>query len=112
MVLFLYDLYHAEPVMIIIQSPVKITPKAVSEIRKILEKKKIPADYGLRVGIKDAGMESASHILGFDLKTDHDNEYSVEGIPVYIRKSDVLHLAGMTIDYYESPRVNGFVFNK
>jgi iron-sulfur cluster assembly protein len=110
--LFLYDLYHGVTRMIIIQSPVKITAKAVSEIRNILDRKKIPSSYGLRVGVKDGGQETASHILGFDIKNENDNEYTVEGIPVYIRKSDILHLAGMTIDYFESPQVTGFTFNK
>ena len=56
-------------------------------------------------------MDSVSHILGFDHKNENDNEYNVDGIAVYIRKSDILHLAGMTIDYYESPEVSGFTFN-
>ncbi len=98
--------------MIIIQSPVKITAKAVTEIKNILDKKNIPENYGLRIGIKDPDSQSPSHILGFDLKTENDNEYQVEGIQVYIRKSDIIHLAGMTVDYYEGPDSRGFVFSK
>lgn len=98
--------------MIIIQSPVKITSKAISEIRNILKKKNIPENYGLRIGIKDAESQAVSHILGFDIKTENDNEYIVEGIPVYIQKKDIIHLAGMTVDFYESRDVRGFTFLK
>ncbi len=98
--------------MIIIQSPVKISPKAVTEIKNILEKKKIPENYGLRIGIKDPSSQNPSHILGFDHKTEADNEYQVDGIQVFIQKSDISHLAGMTVDFYEGPDTRGFVFNK
>ena len=97
--------------MIIIQSPVKITEKAIAEIKNILSRKNIPGDYGLRIGIKDAGSNAVSHILGFDLKTDLDNEYTIEGLTVYIRKTEVHHLAGLTVDYYEGPEATGFTFS-
>jgi iron-sulfur cluster assembly protein len=98
--------------MIIVQSPVKVTPRAISEIKRILESKNIPADHGLRIGIRDAGSISASHILGFDLKNENDNEYVVEGITVYIQKNEISYLAGMTVDYYEAPEASGFTFIK
>ncbi len=98
--------------MIKVQSPVKITERAISEIRHILEKKKIPENYGLRIGVKNAGSPSESHILGFDTKTELDNEYNAEGIPVYIQKSDIIHLAGFTVDYYPGPDTTGFTFLK
>lgn len=110
MVLFLYDLYHDSEKMIIIQSPVKITDSAVAEIKKILKIKNIPDDYGLRIGIRNPEKDSASHILGFDSKTGNDNEYVVEGIPVFIDKSEIRYLTGITLDYYNGPDTAGFTF--
>ena len=106
----MYDKNHAPLPMIIIQSPVKITGKAVSEIRRIMESKNLPDHYGLRVGVRDAGTPSVSYVLGFDVKKETDNEYGVDGIPVYIDRAEILPLAGMTVDYHESQEARGFTF--
>jgi iron-sulfur cluster assembly protein len=98
--------------MVIFQSPVKISPAALSEIKKILESKNIPGHYGLRIGIKDAGTGTVSHILGFDEINESDSQFSAEGLTVYIRKTEVLPLAGYTLDYYNGPEARGFVFRK
>jgi iron-sulfur cluster assembly protein len=98
--------------MIIIQSPVKFSSRAVEEIRKIKESKNIPPDYGLRLGTRDAGTPAVSYLLGFDVKNHDDNEYSTEGITLFIQKKEISHLAGMTLDYYEGPETRGFTFLK
>ena len=96
--------------MIIIQSPVKLSPKASAEIKKILETGKIPPDHYLRIGIKDSDNGIISHILGFDIKNENDNEYVADGIRVLINKNEVINLAGMTVDYYEGEAARGFTF--
>jgi iron-sulfur cluster assembly protein len=98
--------------MIIIQSPVKVSPKAMDEIRKIINSKKIPANYGLRIGIRDAGSPAVAYLLGFDQKNEGDNEYKADGIAVFIQKTAVTFLAGMTVDYYDGPEARGFTFLK
>jgi iron-sulfur cluster assembly protein len=96
--------------MIIIQSPVKLSPKAAGEIKKMLDTGKIPADHGLRIGARETGSGAVSHILGFDMKNVDDNEYVFDAIRVLINKHEVVHLAGMTVDYYDGPEARGFIF--
>ena len=65
---------------VLIESPISLTESAVNEIRNIISEKQIPADYGLRVGVKGGGCSGMSYILGFDLQKENDNVYQVGDI--------------------------------
>ena len=90
--------------------PVTITPKAILEIKGILQRKGIPSDYGLRIGIKGNGCLGPSRILGFDKRKEGDMQFAMDGIEVMIRKSEVMYLAGLTLDFYEGADERGFQF--
>ena len=47
-------------------NPIKITEKAVKQIKKIRTEKNISEDYGLRVGMQGGGCGGMSFVLGFD----------------------------------------------
>jgi iron-sulfur cluster assembly protein len=89
--------------------PVTISARAATEIKKIMETKNIPAEYGLRVGIRGGGC-GATLIIGFDKKREMDFEYTVDGIPVYVDKRHTLYLIGKQVDFYESADSHGFMF--
>ena len=40
--------------------PITVSARALEEVRKIMQTKNIPADYGLRVGIKGGGCGGVS----------------------------------------------------
>ncbi|MFT6866799.1 MAG: iron-sulfur cluster assembly protein [Cyclobacteriaceae bacterium] len=90
--------------------PVTITPKALLEIKNILNNKNIPADYGLRVGVKGGGC-GVTFVLGFDKKKENDLEYEVDGISVYVQKRETMFLIGKEVDFYDGADAKGFVFN-
>ncbi len=91
--------------------PVTISTRAAEEIRKIMQTKNIPADYGLRVGIKGGGgCGGASLLLGFDKKKDSDLVYAVDDIPVYVDKKHTLYVIGKEIDFLENEEARGFMF--
>jgi iron-sulfur cluster assembly protein len=91
--------------------PVTITEKALQEIKLIRATKKIPEEYGLRMGVKGGtGCSGISFILGFDLKKNDDKEYQVGDQVVYISKKDVMFLAGKKVDYYSENDAYGFSF--
>ncbi len=89
--------------------PITISPKAVIEIRKIMEKKGIPSDYGLRVGVRGSGC-GVSMMIGFDKKKDSDMAYTISDIPVYVDKKHTLFLVGKEVDFYEGEDGRGFTF--
>jgi len=92
--------------------PVSLSERVIEEVKKTLAHKNIPAGYGLRVGVKGAGCVGVSYVLGFDQKGEKDIEYTVEDIPVYVAKKDVMYLMGMEVDFYEGSDARGFTFIK
>jgi iron-sulfur cluster assembly protein len=99
-----YDLF-------VISNPVKITDKAIDKIHKIIKAKRIPDYYGLRVGIQGGGCgRMSSNMLGFDTKKEHDIEYTVHDIRLLVDKRQVIFLAGITIEYFQDDREQGFIF--
>jgi iron-sulfur cluster assembly protein len=91
--------------------PVTISPRAVSEIRKIMDTKNIPQDYGLRVGVKGGGC-GVSLIIGFDKKKDSDMAYIISDIPVYVDKKHTMYIIGKQVDFYEGEEGRGFLFRE
>ena len=90
--------------------PVTISTRAVSEIKKIMETKNIPKEYGLRIGVKGGGCGGVSLMLGFDKMKNSDTTYFVEDIPVYIDKKHTMYIIGKEVDFYEGADARGFMF--
>ena len=89
--------------------PVTISLKAAAEIRKIMQTKNIPDDYGLRVGVKGGGC-GVTLIIGFDKKKDSDHSYMIDDIPVYVDKKHTMYIIGKEVDFYEGEDARGFTF--
>lgn len=91
--------------------PVKLSARAAQEVRKIMDSKKIPQGYGLRLGARGgAGCGGVSLIIGFDKKRETDLAYQVEGIDVYVDKKHTMYLIGKEVDFYEGADARGFMF--
>lgn len=90
--------------------PVRISDAAKREISSIIERKKIPSDYGLRLGIKGGGCAGVQFVIGFDQMKMGDEQFSDHGFPVFIEKKHFLHLAGIRVDFVDNEQERGFVF--
>jgi iron-sulfur cluster assembly protein len=90
--------------------PVTLSSKAAAEVRHIMQTKNIPAEYGLRVGIRGAGCTGVSLQIGFDKKRETDQSYSIEGITVLVDKRHTMYVIGKEIDFYEGAEGRGFHF--
>lgn len=91
--------------------PITITPTALKQLRMIIHEQNISDDHGLRVGVKGGGCSGFSYILGFDLPTENDGIYEIEGLKVFMEKAHSLYLVGMEIDWVEGLNNRGFSFN-
>ena len=91
--------------------PVRISSRAAQEIGKIKETKSIPADYGLRVGIRGGGC-GAKLVVGFDKKKENDIVYTINGVTVLIDKHHTLYVIGKEIDFYDGEDGRGFLFKE
>jgi len=91
---------------------INITSKAIGEVKKIKEQNNIPAEYGLRVGVKGGGCSGMSYTLGFDAAAkEKDMVLEAEGVNVFIDAKSIFYLMGITLDYSDGLMGKGFTFN-
>jgi iron-sulfur cluster assembly protein len=90
--------------------PVTISPRAIEEVRKIMQTKNIPDGYGLRIGVRGGGCSGVSLMIGFDKKKESDLSYFVENIPVYVDKKHTMYIIGKQVDFYDGADARGFMF--
>ncbi|MBP8240274.1 MAG: iron-sulfur cluster assembly accessory protein [Saprospiraceae bacterium] len=95
----------------IASTPVTLTKGALIELDRIRQDQNIPADYGLRIGVKGGGCSGFSYILGFDEPKDGDDTFQINGMKVLMQKAHAIYLLGMEIDWVEGLNNRGFSFN-
>jgi iron-sulfur cluster assembly protein len=93
------------------EAPVKLTPGAIIEIKRLVTDPAFDKSLHLRIGVKGGGCSGLSYVLGFDKKGENDNEYEVEGVQYIMEKAHEMYLAGMEVDWQEGLNNRGFMFN-
>ncbi len=91
--------------------PITLTEGAVKQLKRIMVEQNVPADHGLRVGVKGGGCSGFSYILGFDQQKDNDEIYEISELRVLMSKAHGLYLLGIEIDWVEGLNNRGFTFN-
>lgn len=94
-----------------IQSPISFTEDAISEIQRLMSEASFDSGKMLRIGVKGGGCSGMTYILGFDAKTDQDEEYRFEDLTFVINRSHEMYLFGMQIDWQGGLNSRGFTFN-
>lgn len=92
------------------KNAIQITDTAITQLQRIREEQSIPADHGLRVGVKGGGCSGFSYVLGFDVKKENDDIYEINGLQVFMDKGHALYLMGMQVDWEEGLHNRGFTF--
>ena len=91
--------------------PVTLSSKAAVEVKKIMLTKNIPADYGLRIGVRGgSGCGGSKLIIGFDKMKQSDLAYIIDGIQIYVDKKHTMYVIGKEVDFYEGADARGFMF--
>jgi iron-sulfur cluster assembly protein len=96
------------------ECPIRLTPGALDEIRRLLEEEHpdgIPENRGLRIGVKGGGCSGLSYLLGFDEWNDQDQVFAQEGVQIIMEPGHAMYLAGMEIDWSDGLGNRGFTFN-
>ena len=94
-----------------INAPVSLTDNAVQQIKRLLNEEGFHNSQVLRVGVKGGGCSGMTYVLGFDQKTDADDEFEVEGITCVMNKAHGIYLMGMEIDWQDGLNSRGFTFS-
>jgi iron-sulfur cluster assembly accessory protein len=92
-------------------SPVTLTASAVDEIKRLMSVEGFDAATQLRIGVKGGGCSGMTYVLGFDIKTEKDESFEIEGIPCIMEKSHGIYLMGMEVDWQGGLNSRGFTFN-
>jgi iron-sulfur cluster assembly protein len=90
--------------------PIIITDEAVAQLKRIRSSQDVPAEHGLRVGVKGGGCSGFSYVLGFDQVKDNDEIHEIKGLKVIIQKAHAIYLLGMEIDWLNGLNNRGFTF--
>ena len=97
--------------MLNMAQPVRIRSDAREQLIDTFKANKIPAEYGLRVGIRGGGCGS-SWLLGFDLPGEADDIYEIDNVRVIIDKKHLLYVFGTEIGFEENDEGQGFTVEK
>ena len=104
-------LYNYIIMMTTISAPVSLTENAVKEIKRLLNAEGFDRSQVLRVGVKGGGCSGMTYVLGFEHKTDADEEFELEGIDIVMNKAHGIYLTGMEVDWQGGLNSRGFTFS-
>lgn len=91
--------------------PVQLTPGAIAEIKRLMAEDGFDHNRSLRIGVKGGGCSGMTYVLDFDMPSEKDQHFAIEGIPCIMDKAHGLYLAGMQIDWQGGLNSRGFTFN-
>lgn len=90
---------------------VNITAEAIAELKRLMTEEKEENLY-LRMGVAAGGCSGMSYAMAFDSnKTDQDEQYDYDGLPVIIDARAKPYLMGTTLEYNGGLLGGGFNFS-
>ena len=94
------------------ETEIRITEKAVVQIKNIMKENKVPENYGLRVGVKGGGCSGLSYTLGFDGESrEGDTIIEENGVKLFVDGKSLFYLSGTELDFTDGLNGRGFIFN-
>jgi len=91
---------------------IKITDKAVNQVKRLKDENNIPENWGLRIGVKGGGCSGFSYTLGFDENPkEGDKVIENEGLKLFVDGKSLFYLSGTQLDFSDGLNGKGFMFN-
>jgi iron-sulfur cluster assembly protein len=95
-----------------IEEEIRLTQKAAEQVTKLKAEYNIPAEHGLRVGVKGGGCSGLTYVLGFDSGSKpNDRVFEINGVRVFVDPKSLFFLSGTELDFQDGLNGKGFVFN-
>lgn len=92
------------------EKPVQLTPSAVKEVKRLLEKQSRP-EAVLRIGVKNGGCSGMEYAMGFETKiSPHDQVFEEDGLRIVVDAKSALFLRGTTLNFVDGLEESGFKF--
>jgi iron-sulfur cluster assembly protein len=96
----------------VLKDDIKVTEKAVKEIKRIMTENNLPENFALRVGIKGGGCSGLSYNLAFDSNSrPGDKIIESGGIKIFVDGKSFFYLSGTELDFSDGLNGRGFIFN-
>ncbi len=92
------------------KAPVTLTESAAKEVRRLMNEANNKDKY-LRIGVKGGGCSGMSYVLGFEYRTEKDEEFEIAGVPCIINPAHLIYLNHMEINWEGGLNARGFTFN-
>lgn len=91
---------------------IRLTERAIREVKSIRAQNNIGDEFQLRIGVKGGGCSGLSYSLGFDADVrDNDVHFEFDGVNLIIDGKSLFYLSGTELDYSDGLMGRGFVFN-
>lgn len=86
-----------------------VTDKAVAKIKILMKENNC---IGIKINIVNGGCMGLSYAMEYILhKNEDDVELDYDGAKVFFSQKAVVFLAGINVDYVETPMSSGFIFD-
>ncbi|MBK8608579.1 MAG: iron-sulfur cluster assembly accessory protein [Chitinophagaceae bacterium] len=90
--------------------PVTLTASAIDEIKRLMTVEGFDTRQSLRIGVKGGGCSGMTYVLGFDMASEKDEHFELDGISIIMEKAHGIYLAGMEVDWQGGLNSRGFTF--
>ncbi len=92
--------------------PIRLTPAAVDELRRLISEQKLGDDVMLRVGVQGGGCGGLTYRMEFDTAVDDtDRTLDFDGLTVVVDAKSLAYMDGTTIDFSNELLTGGFKFD-
>jgi len=93
-----------------VESPLRFSPRAVKEIRRLMDEPGFDKNNILRIGVKGGGCSGLSYVLGFDKRQDTDELFESNSLSFIMNPSHGIYLSGMEVHWEDGLNARGFSF--
>ena len=90
---------------------VTITPNALVEVKRLLEKQGNKPGLGLRVGVQGGGCSGLSYKLGFGEEKSGDHIQKHDSVQIFVDPKSDLYLEDTMLDFVDGLEGRGFKFS-
>ncbi len=90
---------------------ISVTPKAIAEVKKLMQQENPGEVLGLRVGVKGGGCSGLTYVLDFEKTPRPDDKiFEFDGLKVFMDPKSAIYLNGTELDFSDGLNGTGFTF--